>query len=94
MLHALGGCPTLIYNLPKIGCEFRKMKESYNVLRSLYGLDEKNNVYGSETQNLRFFGHFGKMEGLSKVFDEVNDLWIMGVTRSGRVHTETERQDG
>ena len=46
---------------------------------SSYGLDEANDIYGEKTQNLRFFGHFGKMEGLSKVFDDVNDLWIMGL---------------
>ena len=44
-----------------------------------YGLDEAKDIYGTKTQNLRFFGHFGKMEGLSKVFDDVNDLWIMGL---------------
>ena len=37
----------------------------------------------SKYDNVAFFGHFGKMEGLDEVFKEVKDYWIIGSPEVG-----------
>ena len=46
-------------------------------------MDWMSDDWMSKYNNLKFFGHFGKMEGLDEVFKDVKDYWIIGSPEVG-----------